>query len=100
MRLGTAGTTADTSLFSAAVASPTGTSRQGQNLRYFLRDSATTVIQPFNGSGAYGTSTNTPPAAITVSSLDSNALYFSMGIYVATGTETTALTQFDVYMEA
>lgn len=99
IRLGTAGTTADGLIIAAAVGSPTGTSRQGQNLRYFLRDTATGVTQPFNGTGAYGTSTATPQTPITVPNLDSNNLYLSMGIYTSV-TETSALTQFDVYMEA
>lgn len=99
IRLGTAGTTADTLILSAAVQSPTGTSRQGQNDRYFVRDSATLVTQPYNGSAAYDTSTNTPQTSITVSNLDSNDMFLSMGIYVLTGTETTQLRQFDVFIE-
>lgn len=100
IRLGTAGTTSDTLIIAAAAGSPTGTSRQGQNDRYFVRDSATTVNQPFSGNAAYDTTTATPTTSVTVSNMDSNALYLSMGIYVATGTETTQLRQFDVYMEA
>lgn len=76
------------------------TSRQGQTQRFFSRASATSVIVPYTGNSAFGTTTLTPPAAVTVPDLDANDTWLGAALFLSTGiTETMQLTQFDVWIE-
>lgn len=77
-RLGTAGTTADTSL--ASTTAPGSTNLSVGNVLELQRVSSTSVRRNGTGviGGMVGTSTSAFPAAITVSNLDTNAMYLSL----------------------
>lgn len=77
-RLGTAGTTADTSL--GTTGAPGSTNVSVGNVIEFQRLSATSVRRNGTGviGGMVGTSTTAFAAAVTVSSLDTNPMYMSL----------------------
>lgn len=98
IRMGTAGTTADTVIATAILAA---TNQSGHGMWEFQRASATTLQyntqDPLQaGTAAALSSGNTTassawPANVTVSSMDTNALYITGTLQMTTGAETPTL---------
>lgn len=91
IRLGTAGTTADTQL--AAIAAMT-TTNVSVGWTWDMRVNSATTVQKMGGASTalpWGTSTGAFPAATTVSSMTSNDLYLSFSSFMSSTVETTRI---------
>lgn len=97
VRIGTAGTTADTSITSGT---PMGASnRQFKGAMTMRLESATSVLRSGGAVGGMQEGTaNTALAAVTISSAATNALYVSLTLASAGATDTVALTHAMIWM--
>ena len=100
-RMGTAGTTADTQLYSSGTGITTA-NRAGSNLIDFRIDSATTITQSGNSGGnsgigysVFGSGVSLGP--ITISNI-SNALFFSLGLLSGGAADTLTLLEAQLEM--
>lgn len=100
LRLGPAGTAADALLATVAIAA--GTQSFGGMIE-FKRLSATSVEQEGNadtGTSFSGPSANASPAAVAVSSMDSNTMYMSLTVQMTAGTEAPTLKDYTLELLA
>lgn len=97
VRIGTAGTTADTQIFSSNVLS--AANRQWKGSGAIRLESATSVLPSGGANGGLNPGTaNGALAAITISSAASNALYISVTIVASSTADTVALAMGGIWM--
>jgi hypothetical protein len=97
IRVGTAGTTADTQIFTNNSLSAANRSWRGDT--YMRLESATSVLPSGGNSGGFQQGTNNSAlAAIAISSAASNALYVSITIASSSTNDTVALAMGDLWL--
>jgi len=106
IRIGTAGTTSDTILFSSSAL--TGANKSVGSLKDFRRVNATTLqhlgavgnTTPSTGLSAFsGVQASQQAFSVTVSDLDTNSLFVSTTLQMSAGLETPVLQHLDVVLE-